>query len=149
MKKTILSYSQTATIIQSAICKTRVYPRPAPTIFYYPGLNTKPIISSSNFPLHTKILKDNYDIILNEYIQLRDSIKKEFKTSDYNLKNEEHKLHNGKWDWNSYILKGKRQADFASKCPKTVEILESLPLMSNTPFGYAFFSTLGSGKKQI
>ena len=83
--------------------------------------------------------------------------------SDY-IEQEEHKLHKGNWDWKSYILKGKKQAHFASHCPKTVDFLEvcltnsihaplylihlfwkslqNPKLMSQTPFSFSFFSTL-------
>lgn len=81
-----------------------------------------------------------------EYQEIRKSMSGK---SDYSLAADEHKLHNGGWDWNSYILKGKRQTEFAVRCPRTVEILESFRgnagLMSQTPFSFAFFSTLKSG----
>jgi aspartate beta-hydroxylase len=47
------------------------------------------------------------------------------------------------------VIKGKRQVEFAVRCPKTVELLESFrgdtELMTQTPFAYAFFSTLKAG----
>lgn len=67
--------------------------------------------------------------------------------SDYDSR-DEHKLHEGKWSWNSYILKGKRQTPFAVNCPSTVDILEGIPgLMTGTPFSFAFFSTLAGDAK--
>lgn len=55
----------------------------------------------------------------------------------------EQKLHEGEWDWLSYVTQGRRQADFAAHCPKTVEVLESIPgFMTGLPFAYAFFSVL-------
>jgi aspartyl/asparaginyl beta-hydroxylase (cupin superfamily) len=57
-------------------------------------------------------------------------------------------LHDGNWEWNSYILKGKRQGEFAVRCPKTVDTLDSIPtLMHSVPFSYAFFSTLKQQSK--
>jgi aspartate beta-hydroxylase len=128
-----------ATILQSAVCRTRVKHRPAPSLFYFPGLSSRPIWDASQFPWKAE-LESKYDTIVEEYKRLRASRP----GSDY-VTNEEHKLHAGKWDWNSYIIKGKRQADFAIHCPKTVEFLESLDapkLMTGTPFSFAFFSTL-------
>lgn len=128
-----------ATILQSAVCRTRVKHRPAPSLFYFPGLSTKPVFDVSQFTW-AKELESKKDAILQEYKTLR--AKKP--DSDYATM-EEHKLHEGKWDWNSYILKGKRQTDFAIHCPQTVEFLESLDsptLMHGTPFSFAFFSTL-------
>ena len=76
--------------------------------------------------------------------------------SDYS---DEHKLHTGDWDWNSYIQKGSVMESFASSCPVTVSVLEGLShtpsgnddesgeqvssLVKGMPFSYAFFSTLG------
>lgn len=135
-----MSTSGLATVLQSAICRTKVRHRPAPSMFYFPGLTTDPVFAPNHFPV-TDVLEQNFDVILKEYKNLRAS---KIAGSDY-LSNDEHKLHSGKWDWNSYVIKGKRQSDFALQCPKTVEILESMNaprLMCNTPFSFAFFSTL-------
>ena len=72
---------------------------------------------------------------------------------------DDQKLHIGPWDWQSYLLKGQRQASFAASCPRTADILESLAyadpggspamarpaLMTGTPLSFAFFSTMGGG----
>jgi aspartate beta-hydroxylase len=132
-----------AKLVQSAVCKTNIRHRPNPSLFIFPGLHSQPIYQSTLFPF-TSIIESNFSVIKQEY----ESLRKLEPTSDFNIKqsNEtEHKLHSGQWDWNSYILKGVRQSSFASKCPKTVELLESLDspkLMVNTPFSFAFFSTL-------
>jgi len=85
-----------ASIFKSAICRTNCNPRPNPTLFYFPGLNNcKPILSNSNFPIISKLLEDNYNVILKEYLNLK---KIGFK-NDYN--SGDHKLHEGKWDWHS------------------------------------------------
>lgn len=63
--------------------------------------------------------------------------------SDYNIYDKEHQLHQGQWDWLSYVTQGRRQSDFAVHCPKTVEVLESIPgFMAGLPFAYSFFSVL-------
>ena len=132
-----------ATIIQHAVLKTRVKQRPVPTIFHFPGLSSSsPIIKSSAvFDKHIKALNMNHDNILKEYMNLRKS-----SSSDYT--DSEHKLHDGKWEWNSYILKGIRQVDFACKCPITVSVLEDNGnLMCDTPFSFSFFSTLSANSK--
>ena len=143
-------------LVQSAMCIANVknVSRPKPSLFFYPGLNSKPIYEyehgsvksrslESNLLWIANVLKQNYSSILSEYENLRIVQP----SGDYKLLIDEHKLHNGEsWEWNSYILKGKRQASFASTCPKTVEILESFQspsLMTDVPFSYAFFSTLG------
>ena len=161
-----LQNGQMATIIQSGLCRTRCRHRPAPSLFYFPGLSSRPVWSEpAPFSLITQRLQDNFGHILNEYNSMRHfmhdkdvhprvnnstntptdkvSIK-----SDYDANNNERKLHHGGWDWNSYLLKGVRQQSFAVSCPKTTETLESFTecpqLMTGTPFSYAFFSTLTS-----
>lgn len=63
--------------------------------------------------------------------------------SDYKEKNDEYLLHNGQWDWSSYILKGQVQSRFQELCPTTSKVLGSIPrIMDATPFGFAFFSSL-------
>ncbi len=128
-----------ATILQSGICRTKVRHRPAPSIFYFPGLTTNPVFSPEQFPVSLELQK-SFDGILKEYNALRTCSV----NSDY-VTNEEHKLHAGSWDWNSYMIKGKKDAEFALKCPFTTSLLESMRiprLMSGTPFSFAFFSTL-------
>lgn len=68
---------------------------------------------------------------------------RESASSDYKLSKDEHTLHSGKWEWNSLFLKGELQNKFLHLCPRTSEILMSIPLlMKSTPFAYSFFSTL-------
>ena len=134
-----------ADIIQTGLCRTRVgVHRPKPSLFIYPGLRAEPVWEAekdSQLSNIASILQSNYNVILQEYHNYRLT-----KTNDYNTEGDEHKLHSGEWQWNSYILKGKRISEFAIHCPQTVEILESFnqpKLMSNVPFSYTFFSTLG------
>lgn len=130
-----------ATLIKSAICKTSVRPRPQPSLFVFPGLGAKPVHDPRDFP-QLAALEDNYEAIKEEYLALR----RAKLPSDFDTSKDEHRLHEGRWDWNSYVLKGVRQAQFAAMCPRTVEILESVPrFMTGTPFSFAFFSTLSAG----
>ncbi|RYY86877.1 aspartyl/asparaginyl beta-hydroxylase domain-containing protein [archaeon] len=134
----IVCRKMNAKLLKSAILRTNVKHRPAPSLFYFPGLTSKAIWPTEHFDQYCKLLSSNYDVILAEYKAIQSK-----KGSDYGV--EEHKLHSGKWDWHSYVSKGKRQADFAVHCPRTTEVLESLTqpkLMANTPFSFAFFSTM-------
>ena len=133
-----------AEIIKSGLCRTNVAAvhRPSPSLFYYPGLSSRSIYPKTQFTNVSKVLQDNYGVILSEYQNFKSKSK-----SDYHIQSDEHQLHNGNWEWYSYVLKGKRQTNFAVNCPQTTEILESLnhpKLMIDIPFSYAFFSTLGS-----
>jgi aspartate beta-hydroxylase len=72
----------------------------------------------------------------------------DYSTRDLSRQDGEHKLHEGAWDWHSYIKKGERQAAFAAHCPDTARLLEDVPgLMTDLPFGFAFFSTLHASSK--
>ena len=131
-----------ATLIKSAICRTSARHRPAPSLFYFPGLSSRPLFNPTDFAV-SAALRANAATILSEYQTLRAVSP----ASDYDTSGAEadHTLHEGgKWDWNSYVIKGKRQAHFAACCPVTTEILEShhSRLMTDTPFSFAFFSTL-------
>lgn len=135
--------------------RTRVFPRPAPSLFVFPGIGSKPIYNSSSdikkFQNYSDILTKNYDVILSEYQSVLKR-NNDVIVSDYTLKNDEHKLNNGEWLWNSYILKGKKQPNFVDQYPETVKILDSFlskspKLMTETPFSYAFFSILRKESK--
>lgn len=80
-----------------------------------------------------------HDKIRTEYL---DIVKKG--GSDYKVGKNEEKLHHGEWDWHSYISKGEKDSSFKQHCPETARILESIPAMADTPFSFAFFSTLSS-----
>mmetsp|Transcript_14255 Transcript_14255/g.18684 ORF Transcript_14255/g.18684 Transcript_14255/m.18684 type:complete len:240 (+) Transcript_14255:200-919(+) len=125
-----------ATIVQSGLCKTTAKFRPTPTMFCFPGLSSQPFYKNTDFPW-IKGLEAAFQDIKNEYLQLRAQNLK----SDYDPKS--HSLHQGQWEWHSYLIQGKRQPQFAAACPKTTDVLESIPgFMVGTPFSFAFFSTL-------
>ena len=92
-----------AEIVKSGICRTSAkgISRPYPSLFFYPGLNSQPIHSADKFPQITTTLKQNFDIIRKEYLDFY-----KLHASDYTMQQDEHKLHNGQWEWNSYLLKG-------------------------------------------
>lgn len=144
-----------AALMRSAILRTRIrhISRPVPSLFYFPGIESKPIHShtgnsTNDFPF-IQTLIDNHDVIVDEYKKLREyNDSKTGKQSDYELNKGEHELHSGQWDWNSYILKGQVQPDFQLMCPKTTDILNNIPrLLKNIPFSYSFFSTLKGNTK--
>jgi hypothetical protein len=129
-----------ADIVQSAVCKTNIISRPVPSLFYFPGLNTRPVFPTEAFPFADE-LQAKMPVILEEYEQMKALSTSQ--SSDYKIIKDEHELHKGDWEWNSFILKGKEQPDFVKHCPETANILNGIPsLMKTTPFGYSFFSTL-------
>lgn len=131
-----------ATILKSAICKTNSFPRPCPGLFYFPGLNSSPVYSTEIFENITTVLRQNYKDILDEY-NSNLILSATHNDSDYKIRNDEHQLHTGSWDWKSFLLKGEKQSNFITNYPITSAILDSIPnLMTNIPFGYAFFSSI-------
>jgi len=138
---TIKAKAAAATIIQSGLCKTTAKFRPTPTMFSFPGLASKPFYDPKDFPW-VQTLEDNYEPIKSEYLRLKSANTK----SDYDPQS--HSLHSGNWEWHSYLIKGHRQHHFAAQCPKTADVLESIPgFMIGTPFSFAFFSTLHANSK--
>ena len=63
--------------------------------------------------------------------------------NDYKLSDHEKHLHQGKWEWFSYISKGTKQESFKKSFPNTYDILDSLDdKIEHLPFSYCFFSKL-------
>ena len=105
--------------------------------------------------------EQHWETIRDEYNQIAPSL-----SSDYQLDTEhDQKLHEGSWDWHSYMLKGhvlvqqeqqqqqqeqqtqeQEQYLFGKHFPKTSAILQQVRnkklLFEQVPFGYTFFSTL-------
>ena len=108
-----------AQVFKSAILRTTVphAPRPAPTLFILPGLTSRPWHDPTDACFSwVADLEANYQTILDEYTTL---VARADVASDYEVQDSEHQLHDGQWDWYSYILKGKKQTPFADACPTT------------------------------
>lgn len=141
-------------LVKSAILKTNTYLRPQPSLFYYPGLTSKPIWDKNQFEI-TKVLESNFSTIREEYLNAKyssNSNSTENKgrlVSDYCLINNEHSLHKGNWNWYSYIQKGKKNNEnFKNFFPKTYNILNSLDnIIYDIPFAYSFFSELSNNSE--
>ena len=131
-----------ATLKRSALLRTtREAQRPSPSLFFLPGLTSKPFWNASDFPWYNKILP-SIPNILSEYKALSASRPSDYGTED------DHKLHEGSWAWHSLVTKGKVRGDAAIICPQTSEALFSNvgeDLLTDVPFSYAFFSTLNAG----
>ena len=65
--------------------------------------------------------------------------------SDYALRADEHRLHRGAWAWQTLMARGTLQPAAALLAPTTTALLARAPLMTGTPFSYAFFSRMGAG----
>lgn len=106
---------------------------------------------------HYKTIKDEYMQVVmgmgeNTDLNSNDVSKPLQPDYDVNMKGEHaaDKLHQGTWDWHSYLLNGTIQPKFEKSCPKTTSLIQELQssLFLNNPFGFTFFSTL-HGKSYI
>jgi len=90
-----------ATLLQSAVCKTNAVPRPCPTLFYFPGLHARPVWSRqdsiSAFPWLVDMEKEeNVAAMRREYAALvQDGVVSDYSTKDPNRAGGEHKMHAG------------------------------------------------------
>lgn len=82
--------------------KTTAFHRPAPSLFYFPGLNSQPFHNPNNFAF-TSDFKQNLTTIQQEYFALKDAYKGR---NDYTKQDGEHTLNMGDWAWMNYIEKG-------------------------------------------
>ena len=143
----------TCDVVQGpSLLRTPVH-RPSPSLLFLPGLRSIPMWTSlSNEGVNRVAYQDptvsqvvdylegNVDRIRDEYLEVASSVK-----SDY-LVNDHSKLHEGEWDWHSYMNKGSVQGHFANHFRETATILQKLRkdhiLFEGTPFGFCFFSSL-------
>lgn len=165
LSSNINSEQNLATIVKSGLLKTKVYHRPQPSLFYYPGLASSSIWPYDKLPQNIRDsiheLENNYETILKDYQHLKElKFQSDYKTKtleeiqrETSPSNNGHlALHSGKWDWFSYISQGKEQENFKENAKNTVDILNKLfpqtaqqnegRLMLNTPFSFTFFSIL-------
>lgn len=132
------------TLIQGAVARTRAARRPAPSMFIYPGLTSRPFWDAAQFPW-AAALSARAPAILGEYNALLAANT----TSDYSVADGEATLHAGNWAWQTLIAKGRVQPHHAAACPATLSALlgdvGADLLRDDVPFAYAFFSTLAPG----
>lgn len=170
----LVAYTTTASATETAMADivsgpslllTSNISRPRPSMLHILGLRSLPywtqIKNNQNIVAYgdpsitavVEYLDTHWEKIWNEYKDVASSL-----SSDYQTDTEHHTLHEGKWDWHSYMTKGvvSDRTPFHQKFPITTSILNKLrstsddnsssacsnQLFEGTPFGYAFFSTL-------
>lgn len=107
-----------------------------------------------------QLLESNAETIREEYLRVAPSIPSDYETQDHassgsGSSGKDSTLHDGDWDWHTYLSKGNVQEDFVMKFPETSKILNdglrgednNHQLFEGTPFGFVFFSNLGGGAK--
>jgi Aspartyl/Asparaginyl beta-hydroxylase len=75
-----------------------------------------------------------------------DAMRAKLSGGDYALQSNEHALHSkdkgGDWKWQSLMQKGTLTPQAGLLAPFTTSLLMQTPLMTDVPFGYAFFSAM-------
>ncbi len=113
--------------------------RPAPTVFYYTGLTSKPVHDPNQFTF-TQKLQSNLAVIQNEFKELRQV----YKVNNFAPGDKEHVLSQGTMQWMTFWDHGKPNDTVRKFCPRTTKLLETIPdLITTAPFGRTYFSCLG------
>jgi hypothetical protein len=148
-----------ATIVRSGLVRTRglAPQRQAPSLFLLPGLSARAWWSRAELGAWVRELEAGTETLLAEYDALCAARAQAARAaqpagaaararSDYELAQGEQALHEGAWDWQSFIMKGRWQSRMEQSCPRSAALLRRVPgLMTGLPLSYAFFSTLGPG----
>ena len=153
----------TTDVIQGPSLLRTSLDRPNPSLIHLPGLRSLPFWTQWDGTNNRVAYQDEQVTFCVEHLQAHwETLRDEYQTvsphhaSDYNKPGqqgaEEHlKLHEGTWDWHSYMLKGQVQGHFCAHFGETAQVLQGLRdeglLFEGTPFGYTFFSTLHPNSK--
>mmetsp|Transcript_31904 Transcript_31904/g.61389 ORF Transcript_31904/g.61389 Transcript_31904/m.61389 type:complete len:251 (+) Transcript_31904:141-893(+) len=143
-----LSTVARAQLALARVCRVPGANRPAPSLFFYPGLTAKPWYErdSPQFASWVRKLEESTAAIAREYDHLREL----GRPSDYQPEGSDHDagLHKGgEWSWQSLIDRGQVQQEVWKQCPETASALQAVPglCLGNMPFAFTFFSTLKPG----
>jgi hypothetical protein len=130
-----------ATLHRSGMLRTGSVRRPHPSLFFIPGLTSKPRWTLDEVPSVRPLLAA-LPAIVRDY----EVAKAALPSTSSVREGGEHSLISGQWEWRSAVAKGVLQAPFQAACPTTASLLMQMPdLLLNAPFAYAFFSTLLPG----
>eukprot|EP00934_Nitzschia_sp_Nitz4_P005019 Nitzschia sp. Nitz4//scaffold262_size27079//2271//3104//NITZ4_008217-RA/size27079-processed-gene-0.1-mRNA-1//1//CDS//3329544742//5009//frame0 len=153
-------------VIQGPSLLRTPVPRPNPSLLYLPGLRSLPFWTAPDYrriaygdPTLTHVvnhLEANVETIRQEYLQVAPGMRSDYEATDHGVAGNPSKtgptgstLHDGVWEWHSYMNKGNVQGHFVFHFRQTASILQSLRddglLFEGTPFGFCFFSTLHAG----
>lgn len=132
--------------------------RPNPSLIHLPGLRSLPFWTQWDGNVTRVAYQDEQVAFCVDHLQSHwETLREEYQSkspqlrSDYEQSTEHATLHDGSWDWHSYMLKGKIQGHFCAHFSQTAEILQVLRdegfLFEGTPFGYTFYSTLHANSK--
>lgn len=145
-------------IIQGpSLLRTAAVHRPRPSLLFLPGLRSLPFWTQFDGETNRVAYQDAQIQHVVTHLEAHvatfqaeyGKAKESQLSSDYSTETEHHSLHEGTWDWHSYMTKGipcSPDSPFSKHFPETSKVLQQLEkdmmLFTGTPFGYAFFSTL-------
>jgi aspartyl/asparaginyl beta-hydroxylase (cupin superfamily) len=110
-------------------------PLHAPLLLYFPELTATPFPDPADFP-SARVLEDHYETIKGELMDLlaeRERLAEHSRTEGL--------VDEGWWKEFRFYHGGRPYPDNHQRCPRTAEILESIP--DRTPMGKVFFSVAG------
>ena len=129
--------------------------RSSPSLLFLPGLRSLPFWTSSEGrvayqdPTLTYIvqyLEESASAMATEYKAKQNQVFSDYDITSRGGEHSQESLHTGKWDWHSYMLKGRVQGHFVQHFPTTATILQTLRdqghLLEGIPFGFSFLSKL-------
>ena len=126
-------------LLTTKLVASTATPRPAPTLFYYPGLTAQPFHNANLFGFARRV-QDHTEMVKQEYTELR----LKYKKNDYNESEKEHALLHGTMHWMKLLDTGNPNEEVRKLCPGTSTLLEGIPeFLAGTSFGTAYFSCLG------
>ena len=128
---------------------------PAPTLFSLPGLTARADWGGAaglaragheELALAVRAVEASAAVIVDEYDTAAATRARDGRAASDYAAEPGHALSRGRWDWVSYVDKGAVVPEFGRDAPATAALLERVPrLMTGSPFGFAFFSSLAPG----
>lgn len=112
-----------AKLFAGKICKTTAHPRPCPSLFYFPGITSKPWHDRSEFNF-VKYVESRFSDIKEEFLKSQDKIEKSADSSD--KVDPFHVVKEGKCIKFPIVNHGIKYQPFSKFMPKTYKIFEEL-----------------------
>ena len=133
-----------AKLFAGKICRTSAHPRPNPSLFYFPGLSSKPWHDPKDFSF-VSYLQNRYLEIKNEYLENQKEIEKMAEQGD--LIDPFHKVKEGVCLKFPLINKGVVNNNFEKLMPKTRMLFSELTKIgegpiTNVPFSSSYLSIM-------
>lgn len=127
-----------ARIFAGKICKTTAYPRPFPSLFYFPGITSKPWHETGEFSF-VKYIESRFKEIKQEFLENKQAIESEAVKSKQ--VDQFQKVKEGEYLQFPLINKGLLNDKFGTLMPKTMKIFQDLEKAGEGPMRAVPFSS--------